>query len=139
MADVSVTSVVKNANSVVAYGTAGATLAAGQWLYKDATDTDSDGKAKLKLADADSSATTAQVEGMALHGSLSGQPIVYITGGDFTMNAALTAAKVYVLSSTAGGKAPVADLTTNWRTSILGFARSTTVFAVNIVNTGVAN
>ena len=141
MADISVTAsaVTKNANAVVAQGTAGATIAAGQTLYKDTTDLDADGKAKLKLADADASATTALVEGIALHAAVAGQPISYIHGGDFTMNAALTAGKVYVQSSTAGGIAPVADLTTNWRTSILGFARSTTVFAVSIVNTGVAN
>lgn len=103
-------------------GTAGASLTAGQLLYLDAA------TQTFKLADADASAATAQVIGMALHAAASGQPIAVLTADDnLTVGATLSmSAPVYVLSATAGGIAPVADLTTGWRPAPVLVAISTT-------------
>ncbi len=103
-------------------GVAGATLTAGQQVYYDAA------AGTYKLADADASATTAVVVGLAANGAASGQPITIITeDDDLTVGATLsTSAPVYVLSATAGGIAPVADLTTGWRACPVMVAKSTT-------------
>lgn len=109
------------------------TITAGQSVYLDsATST-------IKLADCDASATTAAAVGIALHGSLAGQPITYQVSGQITIGATLSAGKIYVVSATAGGIAPSADLTTGWRTSELGIAISTTILDMYIINSGIAN
>lgn len=115
-------------------GIAGASITAGQPLYKDTANS-----SVLKLADADSSSLTATVAGIALHAAGTGQPIRYQVTGTITIGATLTAGKIYVASATAGGIAPSADLTTNWRTSILGVATSTTVLTLKIYNSDTAN
>lgn len=135
MADISITAsaVLKGTGATTATGVAGVAVTAGQVVYLDsATST-------IKLADADASSATAAVVGIALHGALTSQPIVYQTGGALTINAVLTAGKVYVVSATAGAIAPAADLTTGWRTSVLGIAVSTTSLSMFIINSDVAN
>ena len=136
MADISVTasSVVPASTAAISHGIAGGTITAGQPLYIDTADSDS-----LKPADANASSLTATVIGIALHGASDGQPIAYITQGDLTLNAVLTAGKIYVLTETAGGIALAVDLATGWRTSVLGVAKSTTVLAVKINNSDTAN
>jgi hypothetical protein len=74
-----------------------------------------------------------------LHAAASGQPIRYQTSGTITVGGTMTAGKIYVASATAGGIAPSADLTTNWRTSIIGVATSTTVLTLGINNSLTAN
>lgn len=134
MSDISVTasSVLKGSGALTQNGTAGEAITAGQTLYLH-----SDGT--LRLADVDLSAAAATVVGISLHAAGTGQPLQYQYGGAITFNAVLTAGKVYVATATAGGIALVADLTTNWRTSILGYATSTTSMTLQIINTGVAN
>jgi hypothetical protein len=114
--------------SVIERGTAGATITAGQAIYLDsATNT-------LKLADADASLATAYGKGIALHGSLSGQPLSYVSGGFFTPGATLTKGAVYGVSATAGGIDLMSDLTTNAHPCILFYAISTSVAFVFIQN-----
>lgn len=129
MADITVTAanVAPNtgtvAPSVITRGTAGATVTAGQSIYLDsATNT-------LKLADADASTATASAVGIALHGSLTGQPLAYVTGGFFTPGATLTKGQVYCVSTTAGGIAPISDTVaaTGAHPCILFYAISTSV------------
>jgi hypothetical protein len=135
MADISVTvaSVQPGTGAQHTIGIAGATITAGQSVYLDsATNT-------VKLADADASDAVAAAVGISQHAALSGQPIAYQTGGNMTFNAVLTAGKIYCVSATAGGIAPSADVTTNWRTSILGVATSTTNLAMNLNISGVTN
>lgn len=134
MADVAITaaSVVKGSGATVTVGTAGTTITAGQTLYADAANS-----SVLKLADADASAATAAAVGIALHGSLSGQPIAYCSAGPLTVGGTLVAGKMYAVSATAGGICPVADLTTGAQPCYLGYASSTTVLQVSIVSTGV--
>ena len=76
MADLTVTpaSVIPSANAVIAIGTAGATIVAGQTLYVDTANSN-----VLKLYDADGSALTSTMAGIALGGAASGQQVRYVT------------------------------------------------------------
>jgi len=136
MADISITatSVIKGTGAVVKNGIAGASITAGQTLYIDTANSD-----VLKLAVGNGTTLQSTVEGIALHAAASGQPIAYQKGGALTLNAVLTAGKAYVASGTAGGIAPIADLTTGWKTSLLGIAGNTTSLQVQIINSGVTN
>lgn len=136
MADISVTasSVVKGSGATTQTGIAGAAITAGQTLYIDTANSN-----VLKLCDVDLSELGATCCGIALHAASTGQPITYQDAGAITFNAVLTAGKVYVATATAGGIALVADLATNWRTSIVGYATSTTSMTILIRNTGVVN
>lgn len=130
-ADLSVTAanVVPGARAKTVVGTAGATITAGQLLYFDST------AGTYKLADANASATTAAVVGIAASGASSGQPIVVITeDDDLTVGATLSmTAPVYCVSATAGGIAPVADVTTGWYPSVVFIAKSTSKAVFKIV------
>lgn len=129
--DLSITaaSVIAGPRAVKQQGVAGVAITAGQALYYDST------AASYKLADADASATTALIVGIAAHGAGIGQPItVIIEDDDLTVGATLSmVAPVYVLSATAGGIAPSADITTGWRPCPLIVAKSTTkaIFKAN--------
>lgn len=135
MSDISVTaaSVVASAAAQTAWGVAGATITAGQTLYKDAANSN-----VLKLADADASAAAANCVGIALNGAASGQPVQYTWDDpDFTPGATLTlsvasAKPAYVLSATAGGIAPAADLAANMYPVYIMTAKSTTKAVLKI-------
>jgi hypothetical protein len=136
MADISVTaaSVVAGSNAIKEIGTAGSTVTAGQALYLAA------GNSTLNPANGNSTAATAECVGISLHAALANQPLQYITAGNLTLNAVLTAGKAYIVSGTAaGGICPIADLATSWRTSLLGIAASTTVLTIQRINSGVSN
>lgn len=134
MADVTVTaaSVAPTATTSRNEGTAGATITAGQPLYKDSA-----ASYTLKPAISTSVAASACV-GIALHGASSGQPIAYATRGDVTFNAAFTQGIVYAVSAAAaGGIAPISDITTGDYPCILGVATSTTNLKLGITTAGV--
>lgn len=133
MADLVITdtAVIAATGSDILEATAGATITAGQTIYLDSSDSNS-----AKLADADASSATAACVGIALNGASDGQPVKYITYGNLTLNAVLTAGVIYVLSGTAGGIAPSADLGSGDNVVILGCASSTTVLKVKLWNTG---
>lgn len=125
--------VLASGNAKLRRGVAGATITAGQTLYEDPTDNN-----RLKLADADGSATTANVAGVALHGAAAGQPITFTDeDDDFTPSATMTPGGIYVLSGTAGGIAPVADLASGDFTSVLMVAKSATRAILRTINSGV--
>lgn len=136
MADIAVTatSVAPIAQSTqIEYGTAGASITAGQSVYYDSS------SQTYKLADANASATTAVVKGIALNGAASGQPLAVATGGTINPGFTGTVGQVVVLSATAGGLAPVGDLTTGWYTSIIGVVTAASVLTLKIFNSGAAN
>ena len=81
---------------------------------------------KLWKGDADTAAQSL-LAGIALHGALAGQPLTYQTSGSITIGATMTVGQIYVLSSTAGGIAPVSDYTTGMYGCIIGQATTTTV------------
>lgn len=135
MADIVVTagSVLKGSDATVEEGIAGATVTAGQPVYKDSTDSD-----KLKLADANASLATAAAVGIALHGASSGQPLKYQTGGSINPGGTVAIGTIYVVSATAGGIAThaAADLTTAMRTTIIGVGTSASNIAMKLFASG---
>jgi hypothetical protein len=131
MADISVTpaSVLASATALTASGVSGATILAGQPLYIDTANSN-----VLKLADANASALTATVCGIALHGASSGQPLKYVyEDSTFTPGATLTVGQTYAVSATAGGIAPIADLTTGDYPGVLFVAKTTTTAVLRIL------
>lgn len=134
MADLSITAsaVVAGADSAQEVGTLGATVTAGQPVYKDVDNT-------WKLADNNAaSALIRTPTGIALNGGGAGQPLRIHKSGDLTMNAVLTPGVAYYLSDTPGGICPVADLTTGEYPCFIGIAKSTTVLKVMITPSGVS-
>jgi hypothetical protein len=134
MADYSVTaaSVLAGTGAVKENGTAGASITAGQVVYKDASD-----GAKFKLADNDSAtAAVRSPYGIALHAAASGQPLTVLKSGPITIGATVAVGDVVCLSSTAGGLCPSADIAAGDYNSIIGIATSTTVVDVNIQESG---
>lgn len=134
MADISITAANVQAGSGAAIqrGTAGATITAGQVVYKDSADNE------YKLADADSATAAVKVPvGIALNGASDGQPLSVQTGGDITIGGTLVAGTTYCLSATPGAIAPQADITTGDDVVVLGVAKSTTVLALRIIVSGV--
>lgn len=129
-ADISITAanVVPSSNAVISQGTAGATIAAGQLIYLDGDDTDSNGKGKAKLSDCDSATATIRVvDGIAINSASAGQPLVYVTfDPNLTIGGSQTANVILILSSTAGGIAPSADLTTGEYLICIGVVKTAT-------------
>lgn len=135
MADLSITAanVVAGSNARVVNGIAGATVTAGQVVYRDAT------TKKFGLADCDSATAGVRVAfGIALNGASDGQPLAVLTEGDITIGATMTAGLAYYLSPTAGGIGVVGDLGSGDYPTLIGIAKSTTVLAVEINASGVA-
>lgn len=134
MSDLSQTpaSVIEGATAQRRNGTAGASITAGQPLYADAADGD-----KLKPCDADASAAAANCVGIALHAAADEQPIAYTKAGLINLGATLTVGEIYVLSGTAGGIAPKADLAAGDFVTILGVAISASQLNLAINVSGV--
>lgn len=133
MADLAITvaSVLAGAGSSIKHGTAGAAVTAGQAVYLDtATGT-------YKLADNDAAVALHSAAGIALHGSLGGQPLAVLLGGPVTIGAAMVAGSAYYLSSTPGALCPAADLGIGDEPVLIGLASSTTVLDVAIRETNV--
>jgi len=135
MTDLSITAanVVQASDASTSFGTAGETITAGQVLYKDAADNN-----ELKLADANGAAALRVPVGIALNGAAAGQPVRYITSGGLNPGATVVVGKIYVLSATAGGIAPVEDLSSGHYVSVLGIGTTTSNIQLNIQVSGVA-
>lgn len=135
MADLTVTAAnVATVSGTVRRGTAGATITAGQPLYRDSADGNS-----LKPADTDVAlGAAANVAGIALHAASDGQPISYQTDGVIAIGATVAVGAVYVLSGTAGGIAAVADLAAADWTCIIGIGVTTSRIKLGILYGGVA-
>lgn len=111
---------------------AGASIAAGDWLYMDTANNN-----VMKLAQADGTALEATVYGMALNTASIGQPVLVARGGDVDFGCTLTVAAVYILSATAGKICPVADLTSSSYLSIVGYGTAADNLHIAIQNSGV--
>ena len=111
---------------------AGASITAGQAVYFDSS------ASTLKLAQCDGTAAEADAVGIALHAAGTGQPLTYAAQGS-VINIGATTAKTttYMVSATAGGVAPQADLVSTNRIVRLGYATATDgSFVVDIKNVG---
>lgn len=101
--------------TVISSYNAGAAIAVGQAVYLDSSNL-------WQLADANGASALRQATGIALNtASGSGQPLSVITAGDdFTPGFTIAANTVVVLSATAGGLAPAADLASGWYGNVIG-------------------
>lgn len=136
MADVSITAnnVAPGTGALTEQMVAGATITAGQVVYKDTSDSD-----KAKLADSNSATALARSPyGIALNGAASGQPVVVLKAGLITIGGTVAVGTIYVLSGTAGGIAPSTDLASGMYTSIIGIATTAAILSVAIREGGVA-
>jgi len=132
MADLSITA----ANVVATAGeattrsvTAGATITAGQIVYLDSSN-------EAQLAHCETSATTADVEGIALNGAANDQPLQIATAGQLDIGGTLTVGTIYVLSA-AGAICPAADLATDDYVTIIGVADAADNLVLAIKASGV--
>ena len=126
-------SVIAGATAQKETGIAGATVTAGQTVYKEAA------TGQFKLADSNSA--TAEVRtpyGIALHASLAGQPLTVQISGDITIGATVAIGTAYMQSETPGGIQPVADLASGEYPTLLGFATTAAIITMRIVPSGVA-
>ncbi len=114
-------------------GIAGATITAGQVVYRDPT------TRKFLLADANSvTAAARSPEGIALNGASLNQPLVVQTAGDINPGAAVTVGATYYLSDTPGGIAPVADLASGEFVTVLGVGTAANNIKLGILVSGAA-
>lgn len=135
MADLSVT-----ATSVVAVESevgkqeyiAGATITAGQAVYIDTANSN-----VVKPAQADGTLLEATVAGVALNGGATGQPIIVAVSGKFNPGATVAVGTVYILSATAGGICPAADLVSSSYCSVIGVGTTASELTLGINNSGV--
>lgn len=135
MAEITVTaaSVALASGSAQVVGVAGETITAGQCVYLKSSDS------RLWKAQADGTAAEVAAVGIALHGSLAGQPLAYAPSGAVINIGGTTAAGVfYYVGPTAGGVGLAGDLASTNRVCQLGYATATSgsVFNVLIKDTG---
>lgn len=127
-------------NTVIVWGTAGATITAGQPVYADPADS-----YKLKPAASTNQTQAKNVVGIALNGASADQPVAYASSGDVTFaftSGSFTAATVYVLGNGTGLISPSADLDSSTNTrygTVLGIAASTTNLRLGINISDVLN
>lgn len=131
MADLSVTAASVQPTSSTKRQTkiAGAAITAGQAVYVDSSNL-------VQLADADSSATTAAAVGISMNDAASGQPVSYAYEGTLDMGSIITAGEIYVVSGTAGGIAPKADLASGDYVTILATGSDTDTVTIDINASG---
>ena len=138
MVDIAITPanvVVSGTGQNRASGTAGEAITAGKAVYLDPT------SKKWMLADNNhpTIAAARKAGGIALNGASLNQPVDVLTSGDIVIGGTLVANTAYYLSDTPGGICPIADVGTGEYLCLIGLAKSTSVLAVGIAATGVAN
>ena len=131
MADLSITpaSVKPGANADTEDVTYGATITAGDLVYKDAGDLN-----RCKLADGNAGAAQADIAGVALNSGGADQPGRIQRSGDYTSGATHGVGRVFVGSTNPGKIAEVADLAAGNFTKVWAVSKSATV--LTIVNRG---
>ena len=135
MADLSITAAnvdnVETGNANTERGIAGATITAGQAVYRDASDSN-----QFKLADNDA-AGTDDVYGIALNSASDEQPLVVQRSGTIDMGGVVAVGTIYVLSSTAGGVAPSTDLVSTDYVTVIGVGVTATNIELSLLTSGV--
>lgn len=114
-----------------ATGVAGETVTAGMPVYLK----ESDGK--FWKADNNAGAAPSMVYGLTLHGAAADQPLnVALATAIVSFGAILTVGETYIQSSTAGGIAPIADVSTNY-VSYVGVGKTTSTMLLLLTGSGV--
>jgi len=133
MADLTITAANVKAgdNASKADGTAGETITAGQVVYRKSADS------KIYKASCDVSAAEANSVGVALNGASLDQPVEFATAGSIDLGATLTRGETYMVSTSDGGIAPVADRVSGNYATNLGIAIATDEFSLDILASGV--
>lgn len=135
MADLTITatSVVPGSGAVTQSGTAGETITAGQALYLKAADS------KYWKAQCDGTTEESTVAGIAVNGASPNQPVIFQTDGTLNIGATTAKTTAYMLSATAGGICPQADLVSTNKIVYIGYATATDgTFVVKRIVTGAA-
>lgn len=131
MADLTITAA--NVNKItgnVKNYTAAVAITAGQPVYLNTS-------SQAALADADALASAAAI-GIAENSAAAGQQVGVQISGTMDVGATLAVGTVYVVSTTAGGIAPLADIASGDYTTILGIASAAGVLNLNVWATGIA-
>lgn len=134
MADFTVTpgSVLASSQAQVADGIAGASITAGQTLAQDVDGT-------MKLHDANAASPLNTLKGIALHASLTGQPIKYVKSDPaFTPGFTIAAGDSVIASANPGMLCPDADKQTGWFVTDVGIGIGGNKMKMQIVASGVA-
>jgi hypothetical protein len=134
MADLSITAanVGVTSSSVVELVQVGESVSQGQPAYKKAID------GLYYKADSNASLATAAALGVFITAASTNGYALIVKSGSYLAGATLTVGETYVVSATAGGIAPLSDVTTGWYVTILGVASSTSTLALDIVRSGTA-
>lgn len=113
----------------------GATIAAGEVVYLDTTDSN-----KAKLADNNASAATAVVKGIAVTPGVSGGYGYIATSGSIVLvGTTMGVGQTYCLGATAGQIVDEGDITTGNSLSRIGTGATTTQLDLDITNTGITH
>lgn len=135
MADITITaaSVVPGSDANVIQGTAGETITAGMAVYYNST------TSKWLKAQCDGTAVEAGSGGVgiALTGSSNNQSINVQIAGSVTIGGTVVATTPYIVSATAGGICPYADLASSQYATFLGYASTTGIIVMARNATGV--
>ncbi len=134
MADLSITAanVLRGSNARVETGIFGATVTAGQVVYRDASDNN-----KFKLADCDSATAAAKIPyGIALNSGSAGQPAAVQIDGDITIGGTLSPGLPYFLSPNPGGIGLIAEVAIGDDYTLLGLASSASVLKLGFLVSG---
>lgn len=133
MADLIITaaSVVAGADAKIKTGTAGEAITAGQVVYLAAAT-----KLLMKAINSDVAALAAVV-GVALNSAAINQPVTYAYAGNVTMGATVAIGTSYLLSDTAGGIGPVADLLTSQFVTHIGVGKTAAIMTLGVRATGI--
>ena len=132
MADLAVTatSVLPGTGTVVT-GTLGGTVTAGQLVRLNTSN--------QYVAAQSTSAANSQMAGVALTGGAINQPVSVQTTGTYTAGGTVLVGKVYIVSATAGGIAPVDDVAGGEFIRVFGVGTSATIIQmIDAPYTGVA-
>lgn len=135
MSDITITpsGVVKGTGAAITDGTAGGTITAGDAVYFDTSANE------WLRAQADGSLPEAGESGIgiALHAASENQPIKVQTAGLITIGGTVVVGQAYVVSATAGGIAPLADLVSTNKVTPLGWGVTAAIISLNPLYLGV--
>jgi len=110
---------------------AGEAITQGQSVYLD-----TDGK--WYKSDANGVAAKKDLKGIALNNAAADQPLAVQKAGVINMGATVAVGTIYVVSATAGGVAPSADLVSGMDTIIVGVGITTSNIRLNVFDSGAA-
>jgi len=129
LADITITAanVVPGSGATILAGTAGETITAGQCVYLNASNLWLKAQCDGTTLEAGSSNI-----GIALTGSSLNQSINVQVAGTITIGGTVVATTPYIVSATAGGICPFADLASGQYATFLGYATTTGIISMAI-------